>query len=73
MQRATRPWQQCDNLNHLRPNAPIRHCPQCGGTVNAARPASRCEVATHASRRKQQSNYCVDCGAELIARPPSVR
>jgi hypothetical protein len=68
-----RPWMRCDNLNHLRPNAPIRHCPQCGGTVNAGHPASRCEATTHATRRKQQSNFCVDCGAELIARSPGIR
>lgn len=73
MQRAVRPWQQCDNLNHLRPNAPIRHCPQCGGVVNANRDLAKCDATVHATRRKQQSNYCVDCGSELIAKPPSVR
>ncbi len=73
MQRAVRAWQRCDNLNHLRPNAPIRHCPQCGGVVNANRPAATCEAAVHAARRKQQAAYCLDCGTELISRPPSVR
>ena len=73
MQRAARPWMTCDNLNHLRPNAPIRHCPQCGDVVNTARGRTTCEPATHAARRKQQSNYCVDCGEQLIARAPSVR
>jgi hypothetical protein len=68
-----RPWMRCDNLNHLRPNAPIRNCPQCGGTVNESRAASRCEETTHAARRKQQANFCVDCGAELIAARPGVR
>jgi hypothetical protein len=64
---------QCDNLNHLRPDAPIRHCPQCGGIANGARERARCDVATHAARRKQQSCFCIDCGDELISRPPSVR
>jgi hypothetical protein len=73
MQRPARPWTQCDNLNHLRPNAPIRHCPQCGGVVNATRARPTCDPAAHAARRKQQSNYCIDCGDELIAKPPSVR
>jgi ribosomal protein L34E len=73
MQRAARPWTQCTNLNHLRSNAPIRHCPQCGVAVNAQRAMMQCDVATHAARRKQQSAYCIDCGAELIPPPPSVR
>jgi len=73
MQRAARPWTQCDNLNHLRPNAPIRHCPQCGGLVNENRARLRCEATTHATRRRQQSNYCIDCGDVLIAHPPAVR
>jgi predicted RNA-binding Zn-ribbon protein involved in translation (DUF1610 family) len=73
MQRSARPWQTCDNLNHLRPNAPIRNCPQCGGVVNENRDVAKCDATIHATRRKQQSTYCVDCGTELIARPPSVR
>jgi len=73
MQRAVRPWTQCDNLNHLRPNAPIRHCPQCGHSVNPDRAASPCDATTHATRRKQRAAYCIDCGHELIAKPPSVR
>ena len=73
MQRPARPWTRCDNLNHLRPNAPIRHCPQCGEPVNANRPQGRCDAATHAARRKQQSNFCIDCGEALIAKPPAVR
>jgi ribosomal protein L34E len=73
MQRAARPWTQCDNLNHLRPNAPIRHCPQCGRMVNGERGAGACDAAVHANRRKQQSAYCIDCGFELIAKPPGVR
>lgn len=73
MQRAARPWMQCDNLHHLRPNAPIRHCPQCGTVVNASRPSARCDATVHATRRKQQSAFCIDCGTELIPRPPGVR
>jgi hypothetical protein len=73
MQRSARPWTRCDNLNHLRPNAPIRHCPQCGDVVNAQRATVRCEPATHATRRKAQSAFCIDCGDGLIARPPAVR
>ena len=73
MQRAARPWTQCDNLNHLRPNAPIRHCPQCGIVVNPSRDAANCDAATHAARRKQQSNHCIDCGTELISKAPGVR
>ena len=73
MQSNARPWTRCDNLNHLRPSAPIRHCPQCGEIVNAERARAACDAATHAARRKQQSSYCVDCGAQLIPPPPRVR
>jgi hypothetical protein len=73
MQRAARPWTQCDNLNHLRPNAPIRHCPQCGVSVNAGRAAAPCDATTHAARRKQQAAYCIECGQVLIPKPPPVR
>jgi hypothetical protein len=41
--------------------------------VNENRARLRCEATIHATRRRQQSNYCIDCGDELIARPPSVR
>ena len=73
MQRAPKAWQRCDNLNHLRPNAPIRNCPQCGGLVNDRIRATTCDPAGHAIRRKQQNNYCVACGDQLIAQPPPVR
>jgi len=73
MQRAARAWTSCDNLNHLRPNAPIRHCPQCGAAVNDRIARKGCDPTMHATRRRQQSNFCIDCGSELIARPPSVR
>ena len=73
MQPAGRAWTRCDNLNHLRPNAPIRHCPQCGGTVNEQRARMQCEATVHATRRKQQSNFCIDCGTELISHGPVAR
>jgi hypothetical protein len=41
--------------------------------VNANRPQGHCDAATHAARRRQQSNYCIDCGEELISKQPSVR
>jgi predicted nucleic acid-binding Zn ribbon protein len=60
-------------MNHRRTNAPVRHCPQCGQAVNEGLPVGRCPDATHAQRRRQQSSFCIDCGAQLIAPPPGVR
>lgn len=73
MQRITPAWVNCDNMNHRRANAPVRHCPQCGGTVNGGVPAGHCPDTTHATRRRQQATYCIDCGSQLIASPPSFR
>jgi len=56
----------CDNLNHRRAHAPVRHCPTCGGAVNEAISAGRCSEAHHATARRQQNTFCVDCGARLI-------
>jgi hypothetical protein len=57
----------CGNMNHLRTNAPVSHCPDCGNVVNRNAPPKSCDDAKHAAARRQQSTYCVDCGAQLIA------
>jgi len=57
----------CDNLNHRRENASVRHCPKCGGVVNEHVCARRCSEAQHATARRQQSIFCVDCGTRLIS------
>jgi hypothetical protein len=57
----------CDNLNHSRLNAPIGHCPQCGGVVNARIPARRCSESQHAAARRDRTAFCVDCGTQLVA------
>jgi hypothetical protein len=67
--RTLRPFRQsspCENMNHRRSNAPVSHCPQCGGVVNPKLPASHCSEMKHATARRQQSAYCVDCGTQLI-------
>jgi hypothetical protein len=56
----------CDNMNHRRSDAPVSHCPQCGGVVNASIRARPCSEAQHVAARRQQSVFCVDCGAQLI-------
>jgi hypothetical protein len=58
----------CDNMNHRRPDAPVGHCPQCGGVVNAAIQTRSCSEDTHAAARRQQAVYCVHCGTQLIVR-----
>jgi hypothetical protein len=56
----------CDNMNHRRTNAPVGHCPQCGGVVNAQIRAQPCNETQHAAARRQQTAFCVDCGEQLI-------
>ena len=56
----------CDNMNHRRANAPVGHCPQCGGVVNDRIRVAPCSESNHAAARRHQSVFCVDCGAQLI-------
>lgn len=64
----TKQAQQCENLNHRRANAPVAHCPQCGGVVNATlRGAARCDDARHTVARRTFAAYCIECGMQLIA------
>jgi hypothetical protein len=63
----TKNQQACDNLNHRRANAPVAHCPQCGGVVNASLRAARCDDARHLTARRTFAHYCVNCGTQLVA------
>jgi len=53
-------------MNHRRPDAPVAHCPQCGGVVNPRAAADACNEAKHAAARRRQSTFCIDCGAQLV-------
>jgi hypothetical protein len=64
MQRGT----DCENMNHRRSDAPVAHCPACGGIVNAAVKRAHCSVEAHTRARRERSIYCVWCGERLIAR-----
>jgi hypothetical protein len=55
----------CTNLNHRRSDAPVRHCPSCGGVVNAKVTLGRCTAVRHDSQRRGGSIFCVDCGEQL--------
>ena len=57
----------CDNTNHRRTNAPIAHCPQCGGVVNGAISGRDCSDADHTAERRRHNAFCTGCGDELIA------
>jgi hypothetical protein len=57
----------CENMNHRRRDAPVSHCPQCGGVVNAGLRATQCDDSKHAVRRRQGRTFCVDCGTRLIS------
>jgi hypothetical protein len=57
----------CDNLNHRRAEVRVRHCPSCGGVVNEGLARRACSEDQHATARRQQSLFCVDCGTRLIA------
>ena len=56
----------CSNMNHIRTNAAVSHCPQCGGVVNARITSPPCTEATHATARRQQSTFCIHCGTRLV-------
>ena len=58
----------CANMNHRRSNAPVRFCPTCGEVVNAKVAIKRCPEELHGRRRREQSQFCVDCGEQLIER-----
>jgi len=55
----------CDNMNHRRSNAPVSHCPKCGGVVNAQIPAKRCSESDHDAVRRDREVFCVDCGTQV--------
>jgi membrane protease subunit (stomatin/prohibitin family) len=55
---------RCSNMNHGRMNAPVKFCPSCGETVNAAI-QTRCDLKKHAEQRKARGKFCVDCGKAL--------
>ena len=61
MARAT--FTACANMNHRRQDAPVSHCPECGGVVNAQIRLMDCGDAKHAVSRRQGRTFCVDCGA----------
>jgi hypothetical protein len=56
----------CENMNHRRTNAPVAHCPQCGGVVNPDIPRQPCSAEQHAVSRRQGSVFCVGCGVQLV-------
>jgi predicted RNA-binding Zn-ribbon protein involved in translation (DUF1610 family) len=58
---------RCSNLNHRRPDAPVRFCPSCGSVVNARVGQGHCTAAQHDLSRKNHSAFCVDCGEVLIS------
>jgi hypothetical protein len=60
------PINNCENMNHRRRDAPVSHCPQCGGVVNANLPHTQCDGAKHAVAVRQHRAFCVDCGTQLI-------
>ena len=62
-----RPLNACENMNHRRRDAPVAHCPECGGVVNAHLAPTECDDAKHAVKRRQGRTFCVDCGTRLIA------
>jgi len=56
----------CDNMNHRRADAPVPHCPQCGGVVNKDAGRRTCSADEHAVARRRGSVFCVYCGTQLI-------
>lgn len=56
----------CRNLNHVRLNVPVRHCPTCGAVVNDAISIARCSEREHDDKRRHRDPYCISCGLQLI-------
>jgi rRNA maturation protein Nop10 len=56
----------CMNMNHRRSDAPVSHCPQCGGVVNSGITPRHCTEEAHATARRQQSIFCSHCGKQLV-------
>jgi hypothetical protein len=63
---ATSAPEPCRNLNHRRSDAPVRHCPDCGGVVNQHFHTSRCSDIEHDTARRRRLAFCVHCGSPLI-------
>ncbi|MEW6271909.1 MAG: hypothetical protein AB1689_21715 [Thermodesulfobacteriota bacterium] len=63
------PPSSCSNMNHSRANSPVRFCPQCSGVVNEAVPIKRCTDTAHATLRRRQMKFCIDCGVALVVSP----
>ena len=57
----------CGNVNHLRVDAPVRHCPECGAVVNPQQSGDVCDEPKHAAARRRRTRYCTDCGTQLMA------
>ncbi len=57
---------RCPNYNHSRSNVPVRFCLMCGEVVNADIPIRKCKEEEHAIRRRERSQYCWECGIQLI-------
>jgi hypothetical protein len=53
-------------MNHRRTDAPVGHCPKCGGVVNERKRTRSCSEMRHAAARRQRSAFCVDCGTRLV-------
>jgi len=56
----------CPNMNHRRPNPPVRFCSQCGEVVQGDLPLKRCSEKEHARRRRDRETFCVQCGERLV-------
>jgi hypothetical protein len=59
---------RCANDNHGRLLVTVRFCSHCGEVVNGKILTAHCSAESHASMRRAQNTYCVDCGEQLIAR-----
>jgi hypothetical protein len=59
------PRSACENLNHRRARVSVRHCPSCGEIVNKLVVTQPCSDQHHAEERRQQTDFCADCGTRL--------
>ncbi len=58
-------WKTCANLNHRRPDPPVRNCVDCGKLLSGKLALTECTEEDHARRRRGRSAFCPDCGKRL--------
>ncbi len=55
----------CTHECHGDPEAPVRHCPDCGEAINELITMRRCNEIVHEKGRVSGWKFCTNCGRKL--------